>query len=191
MDSNAIFAVLLLIAGIGILCAEVFIPSGGILGMITFAVLLCSLVFAWRAWGTSNPNVFWSFCVVLLMLVPTSIGTAFYFLPRTAIGRRVLLEAPSEEHVTPFVEESNHLHELVGKFGKSASPLNPGGLVTVNGERLHAVSEGLVIQSGQSIQVLDVRGARLVVRPAEPPAEVSGTTSAEQKPKLDFDFPQS
>ena len=40
MDSNAVFAVLLLIVGLAILSAEVFIPSGGLLGVITFLSLL-------------------------------------------------------------------------------------------------------------------------------------------------------
>ena len=46
MDSNAIFAVLLLIVGLAILRAEVFIPSGGLLGVITFLSLVVSLIFA-------------------------------------------------------------------------------------------------------------------------------------------------
>src|SRR6187431_2653848 len=84
MDPNAVFAILLLIAGIGILTAEVFIPSGGLLGVITFITLIVSLIFAYRAWGMSHPNVFWAFCGVLLLLVPTALGVAFYVLPHTA-----------------------------------------------------------------------------------------------------------
>ena len=45
MDSNAVFAILLLIAGIGILTAEVFVPSGGLLGVITFITLVIYIAF--------------------------------------------------------------------------------------------------------------------------------------------------
>ena len=40
-------------------------------------------------------------CASLLVLVPTAVGTAFYLLPRTSMGKRVLLEAPLAEELTP------------------------------------------------------------------------------------------
>ena len=81
MDSNAVFAILLLIVGLSILVAEVFIPSGGLLGVTTFFTLIFSLVFAYRAWGTSQPNIFGVFCVLSLLLVPTALGFGLYMLP--------------------------------------------------------------------------------------------------------------
>lgn len=189
MDSNAVFAILLLFVGIGILTAEVFIPSGGLLGLTTFFTLLVSIIFAYRAWGVSSPNIFWAFCALLLVLVPTALGTAFYVLPKTSMGKRVLLEGPTYEEVTPFVEESRHLQQLVGQFGRTVSPLNPGGIVNVNGERLHAFSEGLIVESGSSVEVIDVRGSRLLVRPAEPPVLATGE-QAEPSSRLDFEIPQ-
>lgn len=190
-DSNAIFAVLLLLAGIGILTAEVFIPSGGLLGVITFLTLVVSLVFAYRAWGTSHPNIFWSFCGVLLVLVPTAIGTAFYFLPRTSFGKQVLLDGPEIERVTPFAEETAHLHSLVGQFGRAITPLKPTGTISVNGERLQAMSEGMIIESGQTVEVLDVRGTNLVVKSGISPREGPRGPTADESSRLDFEIPQS
>ncbi len=191
MDSNAIFAILLLIAGIGILTAEVFIPSGGLLGIVTFVTLIVSLMFAYRAWGTSHPGVFWVFCGVLLLLVPTALGTAFYVLPRTAFGKRVLLEAPQAEELIPFTKETDRLTKLIGRFGKSVTPLVPGGMVLLDGERLHAFSEGMIVESGQSVEILEVRGTRLLVRPGEPSATSDPfTTAATVARPLDFEFPQ-
>src|SRR5471032_36065 len=114
MDSNAVFAILLLIVGSAILTAEIFVPSGGLLGVITFFSLVVSLIFAYRAWGTSHPNVFGAFCVMLLLLVPTVIGIGFYMLPKTSLGKRVLLEAPEAENLTPYMQESGRIEQLVG-----------------------------------------------------------------------------
>lgn len=190
MDSNAVFAILLLLAGLGILISEVFLPSGGLLGVITFLTLVVSLVFAYRAWGTAHPNIFWAFCGALLVLVPTAFGTAVYILPKTPMGKRVLLEAPSIEDVTPFAAHSRHLHELVGKFGRTASPLNPGGLVNIGGERLHAISEGLSVDSGQSVEVIDVRSGRLVVRPGQPAPASPSNENPQEISRFDFEIPQ-
>lgn len=190
MDSNAVFAVLLLLLGLAVLSAEVFIPSGGLLGLITFISLLVSLGFAYKAWGTSHPNVFWSFCGMLLLLVPTVIGFAFYMLPRTSLGKKVLLEAPEASTLTPYLEETRRLEKLVGQFGTAVTMLNPGGLVNVDGRRLHAISEGLMIDSGESVEVIAVQGSHVVVRAGKPVTRDSASPemTEENASPLDFDY---
>ena len=190
MDSNAVFAVGLLIVGLAILIAEIFIPSGGLLGVVTFLSLLVSIIFAYRAWGVSHPNVFGAFCLMLLLLVPTVIGTGCYMLPQTPFGKKVLLEAPEAENVLPYLEESRRLEKLVGRFGVSRTNLLPGGLVEVDGMRLHAVSEGLMIESGVSIEIVNVRGSQVVVRPGNAPPSFPDQTT-EEPTGLDFEYPSS
>jgi membrane-bound ClpP family serine protease len=208
MDSNAVFAILLLILGLTVLTAEIFVPSGGLLGVITFLSLIVSLIFAYRAWGTSHPNIFGVFCVMLLLLVPTVVGFGFYMLPRTSFGKKVLLEAPEADELTPHAKESGRLEKLIGRYGSALTMLNPGGLVSVDGERLHAFSDGLSVEPGMSIEIVDVRGSLVAVRPGMPPAksDAPGDTRAEHRrdldpadaagstrshSPLDFEFPRS
>ena len=193
MDSNAVFAIVLLIVGLAILTAEIFIPSGGLLGVITFLSLLVSLIFAYRAWGLSHPNLFGAYCVMLLLLVPTVIGLGFYVLPQTSFGKRILLEAPTYDEVTPYLNESRRLENLIGRFGTTLTMLNPSGLVSVAGERLPATSEGMSIESGTSVQVIDSRGRDLIVRMGKP-AETAADESqgpADLTKELDFEYPSS
>ena len=193
MDSNAVFAIVLLIVGLAILTAEIFIPSGGLLGVITFLSLLVSLIFAYRAWGVSHPNLFGAYCVMLLLLVPTVIGLGFYVLPQTSFGKKILLEAPTSDEVTPFLEESRRLENLIGRFGTTLTMLNPSGLVSIAGDRLQAASEGLSIESGSSVQIVDVRGQAVIVRLGKPP-EVAADDSPETvdlSKELDFEYPSS
>ena len=193
MDSNAVFAIVLLIVGLAILTAEIFIPSGGLLGVITFLSLLVSLIFASRAWGISHPNLFGAYCVMLLLLVPTVIGLGFYVLPQTSFGRKILLEAPTSDEVTPFLEESRRLENLIGRFGTTLTMLNPSGLVSIAGERLQAASEGLSIESGSSVQIIDIRGRAVIVRLGKPP-EVAADDSpgtGDLSKELDFEYPSN
>ncbi len=191
MDSNAVFAVVLLIVGLSILIAEIFIPSGGLLGLITFLTLLVSIIFAYRAWGRSNPDLFAAFCLMLLLLVPTAIGTGFYMLPRTPFGKKVLLEAPESEEVTPYLEETRRLEKMVGRFGVALTNLRPGGLVEVDGIRLHAVSDGLMVESGESVEVIRIRESQMVVRPGKAPQSITdkNVRSTENSAGLDFEYP--
>lgn len=192
MDSNAIFAVLLLIVALAVLMSEIFVPSGGLLGMITFFTLAISVLFAYRAWGVSHPNIFAAFCVILLMLVPTVIAFGFYILPSTPFGKRVLLEAPETESVTPFSKEWSHLEGRIGQYGVAVTPLHPGGFVKVDGERIPAISDGLSIEPGTSIKVIAASGGSLLVRPETPP-ELPTTSDPvpdrERPSTFDFDFP--
>ena len=47
----------------------------------------------------------------------------------------------------------------------------PSGAVEIDGQTIDALSEGVPIESGQRVRVIEVRGMRVVVRPAddEPP----------------------
>ncbi|HUE12710.1 MAG TPA: NfeD family protein, partial [Planctomycetaceae bacterium] len=73
--------------------------------------------------------------------------------------------------------------------------LNPGGLVLVDGTRQHCESEGLLLESGAPVEIVAVKGNRVVVRPVERPAHESGSPPqsprAGEETPLDFDLPQS
>ena len=184
MDSYAIFAILLLIAGLAVLTAEVFIPSGGLLFCITAIILAGSVYCAYVAWGTTDNRAFFAFCGLLLMLIPTALIGAFSLLPHTRFGKKMLLEAPDLESVTPYVKETARLEQLVGRAGVTQTLLNPGGMVLVDGERYHAFTDGLLLEPQAPVQVVSVRGTRLLVRPA---TESSWTKRTEAQ-ELPFDF---
>ncbi len=169
MDNYGFFALLLLIIGLVVLVTEVFVPSGGILAIITTLLLLSSVLCAYAAWFSKAPFVFWGFVGLVVLAVPTSLGSAFYILPQTKAGKRALLEAPELAEMEPFQKETARLQSLVGQFGTTLSLLNPGGIVQVSGERMHATSEGMIIDPKTAVEIIDVRGTRIVVRPGQPP----------------------
>jgi membrane-bound serine protease (ClpP class) len=197
MDEST-FAVLLLMVGLGLMIAEVFIPSGGAISILVLVCLIASIWCAWNAWWDSNQIAWWSYITSLLILVPATISGAFYALPRTAIGRRVLLEAPDREEVTPYVKEQQHLFDQVGQMGKTLTLLNPGGMVVVNEMRFHCESEGMLLEPETEVRVVAVKGLRLVVRlplPDDPrtrPRDTTlGDTDGGLESPLDFDISQS
>lgn len=186
MGTYALLAVTLLLIGLLILVAEVFIPSGGILGIITTTLLVASLFCAWWAWGRGHPTVFWSFVVSLLVLVPATVIGAFTILPRTPFGKVAILEAPSPERLESFVGESARLERYIGRIGEAATVLNPGGLVVVDGERLHAYSDALLVEQHQPVRVVGVQSLRLVVR-----ALSADDLAARNKPSVEAALPPS
>jgi len=72
---------------------------------------------------------------------------------------------------------------LVGQTGVALSTLDPEGEVRVRWERWSALSSGGVIPNRSHVRVVEVRGVRLVVEPAdapahEPPPSTQGETGA-------------
>ncbi len=169
MDPQALVFVFLF-AGILLIFAELFIPSGGAIGVLCLCCFLISGYFAYKAWYISSPLYWWIYLGAVAVIVPSSIIGGFQILTRTSLGNRVLLVAPTEKEVLPYQEEAERLKGLIGKQGIALNPMTPGGLVSVNGERIHAISDGLPIEPNAPVEVIAVRGTRIVVRML-PPAE--------------------
>lgn len=196
MDAYELFAILLLAVGVGLLVIEVFIPSGGLILILSLVCLSVSVWCSVKAWWNSEDMLaWWTYLAALVVLIPGAVSGAFYMLPRTEFGRSILATPPELEDVTPYVEEEEHLKQMIGKLGTTLSLMNPGGLVSVNSERMHCEAEGMLIESGETVEVIAVKGNRLVVRhtpDASGSTEVASTNDspdAEDSP-LDFDVPQ-
>lgn len=165
------WAVILLLLGCALVVLEVFIPSGGVLGLLSGFAVLASIVFAFRSDTTSGLL----FILCSLLAVPAMLALAFKVWPHTPMGKAFLGELPSEEEVKP----RDLRKELVGRTGVAKSLMLPSGVVLVDGQRLDAVSQGDAIESGESVVVVEVRGNRVVVRRADPD-EASPSTPDQQ-----------
>lgn len=157
-------AILLLLLSMVLLFAEVLIPSGGLLFFGSMVALGCAVWSGWSAWWYTNPAMFWTFVVGALVLLPASVGAAIQVWPHTPMGKQ--LEPPTAEEVTPFVAEQQRLGRMIGQLGETVTPLNPAGMVLIDGERVHCFSEGLIVDRGVRVRVLAVQGNRVLVRPS-------------------------
>lgn len=159
-----VWAVLLLILAVVCLVLEVFIPSGGLLSLLTAGCAIGSIALAF-AEGPGTGLVFLGLAVVGL---PAALAGAFSVWPHTPMGRRFLLRAPRADEVLPDSPELRWLRSLVGHTARTKTPMLPAGAVELSGRSVNAVSEGLPLDAGTLVRVVEVRGNRVVVRPVEP-----------------------
>lgn len=159
------WAILLLILGLGLAVMEVFFASAGILGFLATASIIGALVLGFQF----APEFGIGLTLATLVGLPVVVVAAFRYWPRTRLGRRVLLTAPREQDVLPDEEERRWLRSVVGKRARAKCKMLPGGLVTVEGRTVEAVSEGQPIEAGDPVVIVQVRGKRLVVRPDDEP----------------------
>ena len=167
-----VWAILLLVLGTGLAVLEIFFPSAGILGFLSAAAILAAIIMGF--YHTPLTGV-----IILVLAVgglPAVIILAFKYWPQTAMGRRVMLTAPTSEEVLPDDPDRERLKGLVGRVGLAKTKMLLSGVITIDGRNVDAVSESMPIEVGQAVRVVQVRAGRVVVRPVdeelvEPPAD--------------------
>lgn len=177
MDAG-VLATVLLIVGLFLIALELMIPSFGIIGIAAGICLVISLWSAGQAWWGTSPGFFWTYTTFLILGIPGVTGGMLFVLQTTPLGKRVILQSPTLESVTPLSKVRNELSELIGETGTAASLLTPGGMVEVKGRRYHAESVGMMVEPQTPIEVVGVRGTRVVVRPKEENASAQNSDSS-------------
>ncbi len=185
------WAILLLLIGVALLLADVFVPSGGLISLAAAVALLIAVWCAWQAWWVGSPAYFLTFLAGMALILPIVVCLAFYVWPHTPFGKSLIIAAPTQAEIASFTKQEERLSGLVGRLASTATMLNPAGMILVDGERLHCQSEGMIIDAGARVRVLAVHGNRLVVRRLTE-REVADAQAAEHETPasgpLDFDM---
>lgn len=160
---------LLFSIGLGLLGLEVIVlPGFGIAGVLGLVAIVASLVLALVGFelevsidvGALNLAIFRVFVSVGMAIVASAIF--FRFLPRTALGKQLVL-SQSIAHGEGYV--SGATQALVGQEGRAFTDLRPVGKVVVNGTRYDDVtSETDFVRQGEAVRVVRVAGNRIFVR---------------------------
>ncbi len=169
MPDAGILATVLLVLGLFLLALEFFIPSFGMIGITSLLCMVISFWSAWKAWGSgTNPVFFWTYVVFLCGGIPGTVIGSIYAIQYTSLGKVVVLQPP-----TP-ARNPRLLDELIGRTGVASTLLTPGGMVTIDDNRYHAESIGMLIDPGTAVIVTDTTAQRVIVRPLTP-AELNVT----------------
>ncbi len=159
-----VWSIMLLAIGFSLIALELFIPSGGLLGVLAAVAILGSVIvgFNYRVWlgGTM--------LIVTAILIPVMFSLFVKYWPKTPLGRLIFSPPLTSDEVMPKTEEYQGLSQLIGRRGKAASKMLPSGDVKIDGRRYDAVSDGMPIEIGQPVRVVAVRTNRIVVRPVDP-----------------------
>jgi membrane-bound serine protease (ClpP class) len=154
-----VWSILLMGIGCALIVLEVFLPSGGFLSILAAAAFFGAIGVAWYYKGAWTGV---SLMLVTVIIVPIIAALAFRYWPSTPMGRAFLGELPDEAAVSP----GDPRRALIGRVGVARSKMLPAGAVLIDGRLYDAVSQGMAIDPEQYVVVTEVRGNRVVVRPA-------------------------
>src|SRR3954469_10428227 len=156
------WAILLMVLGCALVILEVFIPSGGLISILSGVAFIASIVIAsWQS-PTTGPFTGLAFAAATVIAVPVLIATAFKYWPKTPMGKAFLGEPLTDSEVV--IEDPRRA--LLGRVGVARSKMLPSGAVEVDGQVIDAVTQGQAIEPGTYVVVAEVRANRVVVRPA-------------------------
>ncbi|WP_396265829.1 nodulation protein NfeD [Halobacillus shinanisalinarum] len=150
-------AIILLVLGIGLIVAELFLP-GGIAGIAGIAAVVASLMLSSADMG----HMALSIGIALLITIIVSIILIKTIGFERGFFRHVILN-DSTSAEKGYVSTVNRL-ELIGMEGETITPLRPSGTALIDEERMDVVSEGSFIGADQPIKIVKIEGARIVVR---------------------------
>lgn len=148
-----VFAIALT-TGLILFGAEIFVP-GGVLGTIGALALLTAIVSGFFAFPEHGAPV----AIGIVFLLGVAIVLWVKFFPKSRIGRGMTVE----NDLSTFKATEDGLQALIGKTGVAVSALRPSGYCTIDGRRVDVVTFGEMIEQGQAVRVVDVKGNRVVV----------------------------
>lgn len=168
--------IVMFIGGLVLMLIEIFVvPGVGVFGlagglMVIFSLVLASQTFTFPRSGAEMDEMRRSMSIVVGAGVGV-IGLAFAlrrFLPKAPLFNRLVLEPPPpEERITLSHREAlaDYSH-LIGVTGEAMTDLRPGGRALVGGQLIDVIAEGVPLDRGTPVTVVEAHANRVLVRAA-------------------------
>ncbi|MSR30481.1 MAG: hypothetical protein EXR99_03140 [Gemmataceae bacterium] len=164
-SGNLSLGIFLIAVGFLLVALEVFLPTGGILGVLSLASLGVGITFGFFHSTTAGLAMLGS----VAMGIPVAINLLLWLWPRTTLGKNMMVRSAAGEDTIGSMPENLELQKLVGKAGKTLTELRPGGVVDFEGRRVDCITEGMLIEEGKWVRCVHAHGGHVVVRPAQGP----------------------
>ncbi|MFO7605109.1 MAG: NfeD family protein [Desulfurivibrionaceae bacterium] len=148
--------VALQLAGVIVIIAEIFLPSGGLLSLVAAGLLGYSLFIVFHDISAAAGIYF---VLADIFIIPILVLFGLKVLARSPATLRGALASGAG-----VVSHSAELKKLKGREGHSVTALHPGGTAIIDGKRVDVVSRGEYIDKDRALVVVEVTGNQVIVR---------------------------
>lgn len=165
--------IIIFFAGIVLIAVEILlIPGFGIAGIPGIILIFIGAILSFQDFTIPKTpydtelfikNIFAVMCSLLGSGI--FIFLLFKFMPSIPVFNRLVLTS-SESSQSGFVIPPQPAgdRDLTGMRGKAITALHPTGKIEVNNNTLDVVTEGEYIEKGRVVEIIEVRGNRIVVK---------------------------
>jgi membrane-bound ClpP family serine protease len=169
MESYLAISLLLIGIGVVLLIGEFFFPiTGGLMvvgGIVLFAIAVGIIFF----WGTRTEAVIAT--IGLCVGLPAAFAGLFQAWKQFSLTSGLDADQAGGT-LTAAMPELSELERLKGRYGRTVTPMRPSGSVEIDGRRIDALTEGVMLDTGVWVRCVDVKGSRVTVRQVDAPADL-------------------
>lgn len=165
--------IIIFFVGVALLAVEIlFIPGFGIAGIPGIILIFVGAILSFQDFTIPrtpyDANLFiMNIFIVMCSLIGSGIAIflLFKFMPGMPLFNRLVLTT-SETAQGGFVIPSQPAggSDLTGAKGIALTALHPTGKIEVNNNTLDVVTDGEFIEKGQTVEIIEIRGNRIVVK---------------------------
>lgn len=176
MENTLALALLLIVVGLVLMIAELFLPAHGMLIVAGLTIIVVGVLLSFSYGGITTGFLT---MLAVFVVVPTAFALALQAWKHSPMSRKMILRSGAEDDATVATMPVHlELEQLRGRYGRAVSYLRPSGMVDFDGRRVDCITEGMMVEAGTFVRCIDVRAGRVVVRPMDPP-ELAGLENLE------------
>ncbi len=150
------YPIILQLAGIVVVIAEIILPSGGLLTFIALGIFGYSLYVVFSQFETMIGVVF---AAVDVIMIPTLVIVGLKMIARSPVTLRTTLSSKAG-----VISQNPLMDQYAGKTGRAITNLRPAGAALIENKRLDVVTQGGYIEKDSEIVVHAVTGNQLIVK---------------------------
>jgi len=153
---------ILFILGLVSLILEIFIiPGFGVAGVLGIVLIVASLVLSMQ--GFVVPSFEWEKELFRRNIAVVGVGVVSSFITFSVLAGLTLgtVQTADSGFTVQTQEESS---KLLGKKGVAVTVLRPAGKAEIEGELVNVETDGEYVESGETVEVVEVSGNRVIVR---------------------------
>ncbi len=162
-----VWGIVLLAVAVALFAVEVFLPTGGIVGIASGVAAVAGIVMLFQV----NTTLGLLSSLITLLSLPFLLWFALHLWPDTPFGRWVTLR---EEPATPASDAEASASAAtpaaaevrVGDRGRTLTPLYPVGTVLLHGRRVECLAQRGMIEADVEVQVTTLDSGQVFVGPA-------------------------
>ena len=164
MTQQLTLAYALILVGCLLLALELVLFAHGILAVLGLSGILVGAVLVIG----HDPTLGVITLLGLFVAIPMFGRLLLKLWPYSPMGRRLLLQSPGDATTIDKLPSRIEHEQLLGRYGKTLTPLRPSGTTEFDGRRVDAMSDGPLIEAGQWVRCIEVSAGRVVVRQSTP-----------------------
>ena len=156
------WSVILFILGFLLVIVEMFNPGFVVPGALGIVFLIVGVIVTAE---TVEQGILMG--VVILAILAVMLTIVLYSASKGRLSKKLILKDATDRQ--SGFSGTEDMKYLLGKSGKTVTPLRPAGCADLDGVRLDVVTRGEFIEKDVPVTVVEVEGNRIVVEPAKQP----------------------